>query len=243
MCCAGLRSFLGDNFQGFDVERLIGDELLEAAILILELSELREIAHFQTAVLRSPVVHVRFADAVFRATSVVEEARIWTPSWGYASDSYTWLFGVSSSSGSNCQIDNLANETCTGTITGYGGVSVRHRTSEGRHVLAYAAESATRTIEDVGTARMSDGVANVQINPAFASVMDRQWYYVLLTPLGDTRGLYVSMKTASGFQVRENEGGRSRVEFDYRIVAHPLDAKEDRLPPAPAEAKRTRPVQ
>jgi hypothetical protein len=64
--------------------------------------------------------------------------------------------------------------------------------------------------------------------------MDHRWYYVFLTPLGDTRGLYVSAKTPSSFQVRENEGGRGRVAFDYRIIAHPLDAKSDRLPPAPA---------
>jgi hypothetical protein len=156
---------------------------------------------------------------------------------GYAADAYTWLFGVSNSSGNNCQIDNLANETCTGSITGYGGLSVRHRTSEGRHVLAYAAESTSRTIEDVGTARMAGGVANVQIEPAFASVTDRTWYYVFLTPLGDTRGLYVSMKTATAFQVREIEHGRSNVEFDYRIVAHPLGARGDRLPPAPTVPK------
>ena len=112
-------------------------------------------------------------------------------------------------------------------------MSVRHRTSEGRQVLAYAAEFASDTIEDVGTARTSGGVANVQIDPTFASIMDRKWYYVFLTPLGDTRGLYVSLKTASGFQVRENERGRSNVEFDYRIVAHPLDATHDRLPEAP----------
>ena len=111
---------------------------------------------------------------------------------------------------------------------------VRHHTSSGQHVLTYATESATATIEDVGTARMSNGVANVQIDSAFASVMDGKWYYVFLTPLGDTRGLYVSMKSASGFQVRENEGCRSRVGVDYRIVAHPLDAKNDRLPLAPA---------
>jgi hypothetical protein len=81
---------------------------------------------------------------------------------------------------------------------------------------------------------MARGVANVTIDPAFASVMDHKWYYVFLTPLGDTRGLYVSEKTATAFQVRESEGGRSRLEFDYRIVAHPLDAKNDRLPLAPA---------
>jgi hypothetical protein len=100
-------------------------------------------------------------------------------------------------------------------------------------VLAYATESATATIEDVGTGRMVGGVANVSIDPAFASVMDGKWYYVFLTPLGDTRGLYVSEKAAASFQVRESEGGRSRLAFDYRIVAHPLDAKNDRLPLAP----------
>jgi hypothetical protein len=52
--------------------------------------------------------------------------------------------------------------------------------------------------------------------------------------MADTRGLYVSQKTPAGFQVREAQGGRSTFSFDYRIVARPLDADNDRLPPAPA---------
>jgi hypothetical protein len=111
---------------------------------------------------------------------------------------------------------------------------MRHANANGQHVLAYAAESATATIEDVGTARLIDGAAKVEIDPSFAAVMDHKWYYVFLTPLGDTRGLYVSAKTPSAFQVRESEGGRSRLDFDYRIIAHPLDAKNDRLSLAPA---------
>jgi hypothetical protein len=137
------------------------------------------------------------------------------------------------SPGGKCAIDGLANLSCTGTIQGGQALRTRHRTSTGRHVLAYASESATATIEDVGTARMAGGVANVQIDPSFASVMDRRWYYVFLTPLGDTRGLYVSLKTANSFEVRETEHGRSSLQFDYRIVARPLDAKDDRLPDAP----------
>jgi hypothetical protein len=133
----------------------------------------------------------------------------------------------------SCIIDASADLFCSGVIMGGGALQVRHH-SNGQHVLTYASESATAAIEDVGTARMSAGIANVQIDPAFASVMDHKWYYVFLTPLGETRGLYVSTKTPSAFQARENEGGRSRVEFNYRIVAHPLDAKNDRLPLAPA---------
>ncbi len=150
-----------------------------------------------------------------------------------ADSANTYIFeGFNAKTNGLCTIDYNATLACTGgaeVLT----VRTRHANSRGQHVLAYAAESATATIEDVGTARISGGVANVAIDPAFASVMDGKWYYVFLTPLGDTRGLYVSEKSATAFQVRENEGGRSRVAFDYRIVAHPLDAKNDRLPLAP----------
>ena len=146
----------------------------------------------------------------------------------------TYIFeGYNASTNGLCTIDYNATLACTGGAV-VKDVRTRHTNSDGRHVLAYADESATATIEDVGTARMVGGVANVKIDPAFTAVMDHGWYYVFLTPLGDTRGLYVSSKTMSAFQVRESEGGRSRLEFDYRIVAHPFDAKDDRLPDAPA---------
>ena len=151
-----------------------------------------------------------------------------------ADSSNTYIFeGFNASTNGLCTIDYNATLACTGG-TVVKSVRTRLTNANGQHVLAYAAESATATIDDVGTARMVGGVANVTIDPAFASVMDRRWYYVFLTPLGDTRGLYVSEKTPTAFQVRESEGGRSRLEFDYRIVAHPLDAKNDRLPLAPA---------
>jgi hypothetical protein len=152
-----------------------------------------------------------------------------------ADNATTYIFdGANTANDRRCIIDPNANLTCDGVVKGGSAVQVRHRNSSGHHVLTYATESATATIEDVGTARMSAGVANVQIDPAFASVMDGKWYYVFLTPLGDTRGLYVRIKTPSAFQVRETEHGRDTLAFDYRIVAHPLDAKNDRLPSDPA---------
>jgi hypothetical protein len=130
-----------------------------------------------------------------------------------------------------CQIDPAADLQCSGVIQG-GALRTRHRSSTGERVLAYAAESATATIDDVGRGRLLGGLANVQIPSDFASVTDRSDYYVFLTPMGDTRGLYVSMQTPSAFQVRENERGRSNAEFEYRIVARPIDESGDRLPPA-----------
>jgi len=150
-----------------------------------------------------------------------------------STDSTNLFLATNSATSDDCYIDAYADLRCTGEISG-GVLKGVHRNSGGQRVVTYASESATATVEDVGTARMSGGIANVQIDPSFASVMDHKWYYVFLTPLGDTRGLYVSMKTPSGFQVRETERGRDSLEFDYRVVAHPLDGKNERLPAAPA---------
>ena len=133
----------------------------------------------------------------------------------------------------SCKIDGRADLRCTGTIQG-NAVHAQLTTTDGRHVLTYAPESATPTIEDLGAARLRDGAANVDIPADLASVMDRSNpYYVFLTPMGDTRGLYVATQNASGFQVRENMHGRSNVSFEYRIIAVPRGAKNVRLPTAP----------
>jgi hypothetical protein len=152
----------------------------------------------------------------------------------YGTNTATYLFGaVNEANQKNCVIDPMANLTCSGAISG-NAVHIRQQTTSHRRVLAYTSESATATIEDVGTARMDDGVADVRIPPDFAATIEpRSMYYVFLTPLADTRGLYVSFKGAAGFQVRETEHGRSSIAFDYRIVAHPLAASDERLPAAP----------
>ncbi len=152
-----------------------------------------------------------------------------------ADSNNTYIFeGYNAATNGLCTIDYNAALACTGGAI-VKNVSTRHTDSSGRHVLAYASESASATIDDVGNARLTGGVANVALNRDFARIIDRNApYYVFLTPMGDTRGLYVSAKTAAGFQVRETQGGRSGISFDYRVVAHPIDARNERLPLAPA---------
>jgi hypothetical protein len=147
----------------------------------------------------------------------------------------TYIFeGFNAKTNGLCTIDYDAALSCTGGAT-VKNVRTRHRDAAGRRVLAYAAESASATIDDVGSAHLTAGSASVALHPDFARVIDpNAAYYVFLTPLGDTRGLYVSEKSPAGFQVRETQGGRSGISFDYRIVAHPLDASGDRLSAAPA---------
>ena len=121
--------------------------------------------------------------------------------WGY-SDSNTYaVFGD-------------GNIGATGTIT--ADVLI----PDNRVVELYSMESPELWSEDFGSGELRNGVGEVPLDPTFAlSVNTRTGYHVFLTPNGDCEGLYVAQKTATGFQVRELRGGKSNVEFDYRIVA------------------------
>lgn len=60
---------------------------------------------------------------------------------------------------------------------------------------------------------------------------------VQITPEGMTHGvLCVTQRTAGGFVVQENMGGRSTVPFSYRIVAKPYGSTAPRLPLATVPA-------
>ncbi len=54
-------------------------------------------------------------------------------------------------------------------------------------------------------------------------------YHIFLAPRGDSNGLYVNGLTASGFEVREQKGGTSSLDFDYRVVARRKDIPGPRL--------------
>ena len=107
---------------------------------------------------------------------------------------------------------------------------VKQRAPGGASYDMYATKHASETLEDEGEAVLRNGVAHVNLDPSFASVIStRQPYLVFTTPQGDTRGLYVTNRTAQGFDVRETSNGHNSLTFDYRIVAHPFGGESTRM--------------
>jgi hypothetical protein len=139
------------------------------------------------------------------------------------------LFLAEGAGDSSVTIDGAANVTTTGQIFTSGACSsgcIVHR-----RVRSYGTTAAAPTMEDTGESLLSGGAAYVRLDPAFANAIDpREGYYVLVTPEGETRGLFVARRTPAGFFVRETMGGRSNLAFAYRIVAHPYGVREARLP-------------
>jgi hypothetical protein len=114
----------------------------------------------------------------------------------------------------HCTIDTSANLTCTGVVSGVV------TGDDGKQTAMYAMQSAENWFEDAGSGQLSNGSARIELDPAFARTVNAGVeYHVFLTPNGDSKGLYVSQKTATSFQVHEQGGGTSSIAFDYRIMA------------------------
>jgi hypothetical protein len=128
-------------------------------------------------------------------------------------------------------LDCSGNMILSGTLTQNGTPLALAHTSEGAQVTTYSAQQTMATLEDVGEAELTGGSAYVSVAPDFAAAIDQHAnYLVFITPQGESQGLYVTHKTASGFEVRENGGGHATLAFDYRIVAKPYGRPSRRLP-------------
>jgi hypothetical protein len=130
-------------------------------------------------------------------------------------------------------LDNSGNLIITARIFTSGSCNLGCASSPGtgeKRVRLFTPQESLPTVEDFGQAQLVGGRTYVRIDPAFANTMDNQaTYMVLITPEGDSNGLYVVNKTAVGFEVHENRGGRSTLAFSYRIVAKPFGEHPVRL--------------
>jgi hypothetical protein len=142
------------------------------------------------------------------------------------------LFEAFSTSG-HCQIDQQADLTCTGTISGSNLTATAHT------IKTYGVQSAENWYEDAGSGQLQNGVAHIDLDAAFGETVNTAVdYHVFLTPNGDSNSLYVSNKTASGFEVHESGHGTSSIAFDYRIMAKRKGYEQVRLEDITEKVKR-----
>jgi hypothetical protein len=117
--------------------------------------------------------------------------------------------------GGYCYVDPSGNLNCTGSKNAVVPID------GGAHIVAMSAiESPVNWFEDAGSARLVNGAAVVSLDRDFIQTVNTDMdYKVFPVPNGDCKGLYVTNKTATSFEVRELGGGTSNVAFDYRIMA------------------------
>jgi hypothetical protein len=131
--------------------------------------------------------------------------------YNYNSSAITFYAG---GPGGDCEVDANGNLACTGSVAPIVAID------GARKVAMPAIESPKNWFEDAGSAQLVNGSTVVALDPDFTQTVNTGVdYHVFLTPTGDSRGLYVYRKTTTSFEVREQGGGTSSIEFDYRIMA------------------------
>jgi hypothetical protein len=117
--------------------------------------------------------------------------------------------------GGVCTVDVSGNLYCSGSKSAVVPVD-----GGSKKVALYAIEAPENWFEDAGAGQLSNGSAVIQLENMFGQAVNTGIdYHVFLTPNGDCKGLYVSQKSATSFEVHELGGGTSSVAFDYRIMA------------------------
>ncbi|MGA2858754.1 MAG: hypothetical protein ABSE40_17935 [Candidatus Sulfotelmatobacter sp.] len=127
----------------------------------------------------------------------------------------TTLFQVTGYGGNYCYVDISGNLNCDGAKNAVVPID------GGKRIVAMSAiESPQNWFEDFGSAQLASGVAIVTLDPDFIQTVNTEMdYKVFPVPNGDCKGLFVTHKTPTSFEVRELGGGTSSVSFDYRITA------------------------
>ncbi len=108
-----------------------------------------------------------------------------------------------------------------GGFAGTGSKCAEVKLDDGTAVRFFTEESAEVYFTDYGEGRLSSGRTHIELDPVFLQTVTIDAIHpmkVFVQVEGDCRGVYVTNKTSTGFDVVELQRGRSDAPFSYRVV-------------------------
>jgi hypothetical protein len=139
------------------------------------------------------------------------------------------FFNVTSSTGNNTPAVAAVGAVIDNTtykILGYGAVSTLVKDTAGEERIMVAPEAPEALFQDYGTGQLSGGRAIITLDPILTKnihVSEEHPLKVFVQLEGDCNGVFVTKKTADGFEVVELNNGVSNTKFSYQIVARRAD--------------------
>jgi hypothetical protein len=137
-------------------------------------------------------------------------------------------------------------------IIGPGTVNTIVKDLDNQLVALSCPETPENLFQDYGQGKLVNGFAHINIDPILAKnivVNDQHPLRVFIQLEGDCKGVFVTNKTATGFDVKELDGGSSNVSFSYSITANRADEMNpdgsiarysaERFPAAPGPQDKT----
>lgn len=123
----------------------------------------------------------------------------------------------------------IAGQSTAGTFVGFATTGtkstiVKDETGTGR--MLYCPEAPEVLFQDYGTGELKDGKAHIDLDKLLTQhirVDARHPLKVFIQLEGDCNGVFVTNKSANGFDVKELQNGKSNVAFTWQIVASRAD--------------------
>ncbi len=101
----------------------------------------------------------------------------------------------------------------------------------GQNSVMYTLVSPEMTVQTYGIGQLQNGKAIINFDEAFADVVSSQEPIVVtITPIGQTKGVYLEAVEASGFRVAENDNGKSSVQFSWIAIGKRSGFENKSLP-------------
>jgi hypothetical protein len=113
---------------------------------------------------------------------------------------------------------NNANQKIIGT----GTVNTIVKNTKGDLITLTCPEAPEAVFQDFGIGQLINGFCHITLDPDLAiniTISEEHPLKVYITPEGDCNGVFVTNKSANGFDVKELQGGTSTVTFSWQIVA------------------------
>ncbi len=108
-------------------------------------------------------------------------------------------------------------------INGSGVVATIVEDISGNKVNMFCPEAPEITFQDYGTDKLINGSAHINIDPTLSKniYVDKKYPLKVFIQLeGNCNGVYVTNKSANGFDVVELNGGTSNVSFSWLLIAN-----------------------
>jgi hypothetical protein len=134
---------------------------------------------------------------------------------------YGGYFATAPSGGAYAYV-GYRNGTTNSKIVGAGAVSTIVKNTKGELITLTCPEAPEVVFQDYGIGKLENGKAHITIDPDLAinlNVSEQHPLKVFITLEGDCKGVFVTNKSAQGFDVIELQGGKSNVSFSWQIVA------------------------
>jgi ferric-dicitrate binding protein FerR (iron transport regulator) len=87
---------------------------------------------------------------------------------------------------------------------------------------------ATGELKQYDPSSLADGHAEIRLDPGFAATVQTDEYHVFLSEYDGNNALYVTARSATGFEVRAGAGAVD-ASFSYRVMGKRKDIQAARL--------------